>query len=125
QHWHAAHTSTLYLPTQLSPDLNLGGNYAVSTHTHSGTITAAALDIYAVGDSKTYDATTSSNGVPTLGAGQLQGSDTVDGLTQRYQSKNVMGAGNSTLEVLAYSIHDGNLGGNYAVTTHTHRDRKS
>ena len=48
--------------------------------------------------------TTSSNGVPTLGAGQLQGSDTVDGLTQRYQSKNVMGAGNSTLEVLAYVI---------------------
>src|SRR5207249_4335719 len=96
--------STLEVLAYVIHDGNSGGNYAVSAHTHSGTITAAALDIYAVGDSKSYDASTSSNGVPTLGAGQLQGSDTVDGLTQRYQSKNVMGAGNSTLELLAYVI---------------------
>src|SRR5438874_10510524 len=99
-------------------DGNGGGNYTVTTHTHSGTITPAALDISAVGDTKVYDATMSSNGVPTVSG--LQGSDTVTGRTQAYDSKNVMGTDGSTLAVTGYTVNDDNSGGNYTVTTHTH-----
>src|SRR5207249_7173114 len=82
--------STLEVLAYVIHDGNLGGNYAVTTHTHSGTITAAALDIYAVGDSKTYDATTSSNGVPTLGAVERAHVCTPDTLRQRIQSTTVI-----------------------------------
>ncbi len=112
--------STLEVSAYVIHDGNSGGNYSVTTHTHSGTITAAPLDLSAVGDTKQYDGGVGSAGTPTVGAGQLQGTDTVDGLVQRFQSKNVLGPGNSTLEVSAYVIHDGNSGGNYSVTTHTH-----
>ncbi len=68
-------------------------------------------------DTKVYDGTTSSTGTPTVSG--LQGSDTVTGKAQRFQSKNVLGTGNSTLEVSAYTVNDGNSGGNYNVTPHT------
>ncbi|HEY6891225.1 MAG TPA: YDG domain-containing protein, partial [Solirubrobacter sp.] len=96
------------------------GNYTVSQPSGlTANITKAPLDIYAASDSKTYDGGTSSNKTPTLGANQLQGTDSVDGLTQAFASKNVLGAGNSELDVTGYSIHDGNSGGNYDVHTHT------
>jgi hypothetical protein len=97
-------------------DGNNGGNYNVTTHTATGTITKASLDIYAVTDSKIYDGTTASSGIPTVTG--LQGSDTVANKTQAFQSKNVLGAGNSTLVVSTYTVNDGNSGGNYNVTTH-------
>jgi hypothetical protein len=97
------------------------GNYQLTSPSAATTanIDRARLDIYAASDSKTYDGGTSSSGTPTLSAGQVQTGDSVDGLTQAFQSKNVMGAGNSTLVVTGYSIHDGNSGGNYDVHTHT------
>src|SRR6476469_2888638 len=45
--------------------------------------------------------------------------DTVTGLTQAFQSKNVLGLNGSTLVVTAYTVNDGNGGANYTVTTHT------
>jgi hypothetical protein len=101
-------------------DGNSGANYNVTTHTNAGTINPATLDIYAAADSRTYNGTTNSNGVPTLGTGQLKGGDTVDGLTQGFTSKNALGAGLSTLHVTGYVVHDGNSGGNYNVTLHDH-----
>ncbi|MBK9520964.1 MAG: hypothetical protein IPO13_04980 [Rhodocyclaceae bacterium] len=99
-------------------DGNSGNNYTVTTNTAAGTITAAALALNAVTDSKVYDATTGSSG--TVAKVGLQGSDSVTSLTQSYQSKNVLGSNLSTLEVAAgYTVNDGNSGNNYTVTTNT------
>src|SRR5919108_666554 len=109
-----AGSRTLSVTAYTIHDGNSGGNYNVTLHTASGTISPAALDISATSDSKTYDATTSSAATPTTSG--LKGSDTVDGFTQVFDSKN---AGSRTLSVTAYTIHDGNSGGNYNVTLHT------
>jgi hypothetical protein len=45
----------------------------------------------------------------------LQGSDSVTGLTETYDTKNV-GTG-KTLSVSAYTVNDGNTGANYTVST--------
>jgi YDG domain len=55
--------------------------------------------------------------VPTVSG--LKGTDTVTGREQKFQSKNVLGSGNSVLEVTAYTVNDGNGGGNYDVALHT------
>src|SRR5207245_1828284 len=47
----------------------------------------------------------------------LQGSDTVTGLAETYDTKNA-GTG-KTLSVSAYTVNDGNSGGNYIVTPRT------
>src|SRR5207249_2676633 len=93
-------------------------NYTFNT-TASTTadITARALDISATSDSKTYDGTTSSSAAPTTSG--LQTGDTVSGLTQAFQSKNVLGTNGSTLQVTGYTVKDGNAGHNYTVTTLT------
>ena len=82
-------------------DGNSGNNYTVIPHAANGTITAAPLNIWAVTDSRQYNGTTSSSGTPTLGAGDLQTGDSVTGRAQQFQSKNVLGAGGSTLVVSA------------------------
>jgi hypothetical protein len=113
-----AGNSTLEVTAYTVNDDNLGGNYSVSTHTASGTISRADLHISAVSDSKVYDGTTSSNKTPTVSG--LQGStDSVSGLTQAFASKNVLGAGNSVLQVgIGFTVNDGNLGNNYSATLH-------
>src|SRR5439155_10250711 len=98
-------------------DTNSGGNYTVTTHTASGTISKAGLDVYATTDSKTYDGTTSSTVTPTTAG--VQTGDSVTGLSQAFASKNVLGTNGSTLQVTAYTVNDANSGGNYTVTTHT------
>src|SRR6185503_12218593 len=98
-------------------DGNSGGNYTVTLHTATGTITKVALSISATSDTKSYDGTTSSSATPITSG--LQPGDTVTGLTQAFQSKNVLGTNGSTLEVTAYTVNDGNSGGNYQVTLHT------
>src|SRR2546422_2495414 len=89
--------STLVVTAYTVSDGNSGGNYTVATHTAAGTITPHGLDIYAVTDTKVYDGTTSSTGVPTVNG--LQNTDTVTGKTQAFQSKNVLGTGASTLVI--------------------------
>jgi hypothetical protein len=114
-----AGVSTLHVTAYVVHDGNGGGNYHVITATASGTITAAPLHISAVTGSRPYDSTTASNGTPTVKDGDLQGSDSVDGLTQAFQSKNALGANSSTLQVTGYAVHDGNGGRNYDVHTAT------
>ena len=95
-------------------DGNGGANYTVSTRTAVGTISRAALTLAAVTASKTYDASTTASGTPTVSG--LIGSDTVTGLSQVYDSRN---AGSRTLTVSGYAVNDGNSGGNYVVSTNT------
>ena len=96
-------------------DGNGGNNYLVSTNTAAGNITQATLNLNAVTDSRTYNALTNSSG--TVTSTGLQGSDTVTGLTQAFDSKN---AGTRTLSVnTGYTVNDGNGGNNYLVTTNT------
>jgi len=110
---------TLTASGLLMNDGNGGANYATSYVTNtSGVITAASLALNAVSDSKVYDATTASSGVPiALG---LQAGDSVSSLSQSYQSKNVLGANGSLLLVNGgYVVNDGNGGLNYSVTTNS------
>jgi filamentous hemagglutinin family protein len=95
------------------------GNYSVNTTAATtADISRASLNLNAVTDTKTYDATTTSTGtVATVG---LQGADNVTGLVQSFASKNVLGANGSTLNVNAgFAINDGNGGNNYNVTTNS------
>jgi trimeric autotransporter adhesin len=80
-----------------------------------GNITQATLNLNAVSDSRVYNAFTTSTGVVTSSG--LQGSDTVTGLSQAFDSKN---AGSRTLSVnTGYTVNDGNGGNNYIVATNT------
>src|SRR5947209_17006836 len=78
-----------------------------------GTITAKALTITAQTNSKTYDSTMAAAAVPVVVG--LVGSDTVTGKAETYDTANA-GVG-KTLSVSAYTVNDGNSGGNYTVTT--------
>src|SRR5207253_2694842 len=105
---------TLSVSAYTVNDGNSGGNYTVTTvDDTTGVITAKALTITAQTNSKTYDSTTSAAAVPVVTG--LAGSDTVTGKAETYDTKNV-GTG-KTLAVSAYTINDGNSGGNYTVTT--------
>ncbi len=96
-------------------DGNSGGNYTVTTASSTaGVINKAALTITALTNTKTYDATTSAAATPTVSG--LQGSDTVSGLSETYDSKNV-GNGKTLTVAAGYTVSDGNSGGNYTVTT--------
>jgi filamentous hemagglutinin family protein len=90
--------------------------YTPGTYLARGDITVRPLTIAAVTDTKQYDGTTSSVGVPT--AAGLQVGDTLNGaLTQTFTSKNVMGTNGSTLVATGpYTVTDGNGGANYTVT---------
>ena len=90
------------------------GNYNDATGSIGDVIGKAVLTITATTDSRTYDGTTASSATPTFSG--LQPGDSVTGLDQEFLSKNVLGAGNSTLRVTAYAVIDGNAGGNYSVS---------
>ena len=99
-------------------DSNGGNNYTVTLNSATGTITARALALNAVTDTKVYDGGTSSTGVVTAGA--LAGGDTVGSLSQSFASKNVLGPNGSTLNVNSgYVVNDGNGGHNYTVTVNS------
>ena len=68
-------------------DGNGGNNYTVSTATSTaGVISKATLTITAAANTKTYDGSTSASATPTTSG--LQGSDTVTGLAETYDTKN-------------------------------------
>jgi hypothetical protein len=97
-------------------DGNNGANYTVSTvSSSSGVINAASLTVTAAANTKSYDGSTSAAATPTVTG--LQGSDSVTGLAETYDTRNV-GSG-KTLTVSAYSVNDGNSGNNYSVSTVT------
>ncbi len=92
---------------------NDADNYNVTVTDADLSIAKANLTLTAGTDSKTYDATTTSSQTVTVSG--LQGSDTVTGLSQSFDSKS---AGNRRLGVNAgYTVNDGNSGGNYTVST--------
>src|SRR5256712_806523 len=105
---------TLAVSAYTVNDGNSGGNYTVTTvDDTTGVISAKALTITAQTNSKTYDSTTSAAAVPVVVG--LVGADTVTGKAETYDTQNV-GVG-KTLAVSAYTVNDGNSGGNYTVTT--------
>ena len=114
---HGTNGSTLVINGYVINDGNSGNDYTVTTATASGTITPAALTVTATSNTKVYDATTSAAATPT--ASGLLGTDTVTGLSEAYQSKNVLGTNGSTLVVTGYTVNDGNSGNDYTVTTVT------
>ncbi len=91
------------------------GNYTISQPTGlTANITQASITITAEPNIKIYDGDITASTTPTVSG--LQGStDTVTGLAETYDTKNV-GTG-KTLSVSAYTVNDGNTGGNYAVST--------
>ena len=118
-----AGNSTLNVTGYTVNDGNGGADYTVSLQSASGTITPAPLTISAATDSKTYDGTSDSTATPTVGT--LYGSDTVRGLTQAFASKDVLGAGNSTLNVTGYTVNDGNGGADYTVSLQSAQARST
>jgi hypothetical protein len=115
--------STLYVTSLAVNDGNEGANYSVTTVNAAGTITPRPLEIDAVTDSRVYDATTNSSRTPIVAEGDtgsgLVDDDSVSGLSQAFQSKNVLGTNGSTLYVSGYTVNDGNNGANYMVATVT------
>lgn len=93
--------------------------YTAGTYLARGDITARPLTVNAVTETRVYNGTTSSVGVPTVV--DLQPGDTLTGtLTQAFASKNVLGTGASTLVANGpYAVADGNGGNNYTVTVNT------
>jgi hypothetical protein len=108
-----AGTNKSLSPAGTVVDGNGGYNYAVTyLPTATGTITAKALTVTAVTDSKTYDGTASSIGIPTLTAGALVEGDNVT-WSQTFDNKN---AGTGKTLTPAGIVSDGNSGNNYSVT---------
>ena len=91
------------------------GQYTLTQPTTPANITPAPLTIGAVSDSIKYNGTTTSSLTPTTSI--LYGTDKVMGLSQSFNSQDVLGAGLSTISVNpGYIVNDGNNGNNYKVT---------
>ncbi|MDP2229777.1 filamentous hemagglutinin N-terminal domain-containing protein [Methylotenera sp.] len=97
-------------------DGNGGNNYNISFGNNTtSTINQANLSLSAVTDSRTYNALTSSGGLVNIAG--LQGTDTITGLSQSFDSKN---AGARTLTVdTGFTVNDGNSGLNYNTVLNT------
>jgi hypothetical protein len=99
----------------LANGTGVASNYTMTGGTHTGTINQANLSLSAVTDSRTYNALTSSGGLVNIAG--LQGTDTITGLSQSFDSKN---AGARTLTVDAgFTVNDGNSGLNYNTVLNT------
>ena len=118
-----AGTTHVMTPAGTVSDGNGGNNYAVTFATiATGVISKAALTIAAVTNTKTYDGNISAAAVPTVsglqtGVSGVQTADSVTGLAETYNTANA-GTG-KTLSVSAYTVNDGNGGGNYTVSLNT------
>ena len=89
-------------------------NYTLSSTTTStmANITARPITVTAATDSKVYDGTASSVGVPTITSGSLAPGDSAT-WTQTFDTKNV-GTGKTLTP--SGSVSDGNGGANYSIT---------
>ena len=110
--------STLAVTGSTINDGNSGNDYIVTLNTIPGTITPAALTISATTNTKVYNGTKVASAVPTFSG--LKVTDTVTGLTENYQSKDVLGANKSLLTIgTGYTVNDGNGGKDYTVVAKT------
>jgi hypothetical protein len=91
------------------------GNYVLGNTTASTTadVTARAIEVTGVSDSKTYDGTSASSKFPSITVGSLVGGDSAT-YSQIFDSKN---AGPRSL-IPSIVITDGNNGHNYSVIFH-------
>ncbi|HYG73552.1 MAG TPA: YDG domain-containing protein, partial [Planctomycetota bacterium] len=105
-------TGKTIVPSGSVNDGNGGNNYAVTfANDTTGVISALAITVTAVTDSKTYDGTTSSAGEPTISPALAAGDS--ENFSQAFANKNV-GTGKTIIP--SGSVNDGNGGSNYAVT---------
>ena len=91
---------------------NAGGNYTVNYVPGTLTVKPRPITVTAVADSKTYDGTLSSAGVPQITSGTLVSGDSAS-WSQSFASKDI-GAGKTLIPT--GSVSDGNGGANYAVS---------
>jgi len=106
-------TGLALTPSGTVNDGNGGNNYTYTFDPVStGVITAEALTITAVANTKTYNGTTSAAAVPTITSGSLQGSDTAD-FIETYGTRNV---GTGLTLTPSGTVNDGNGGNNYTYT---------
>ena len=107
-----AGTGLTLVPTGTVNDGNGGNNYIVTfANSSNGAIIKATLTITAVSNTKPFDGTVSAAAAPMYSG--VQTGDSVSGLAETYNTPN-SGTG-KTLSVSAYTISDGNSGGNYTV----------
>ncbi len=101
------------IPSGLVADGNNGNNYLYTyVNFTAGTINARPITVRAASNTKTYDGTISSNGIPTITSGTLVvGENPV--WTQTFDNKNV---GTGKVLTPAGAVNDGNFGHNYNVT---------
>ncbi len=100
-------------PSGTVNDGNGGNNYTYTFVPEStGVITAQALTITAVANTKVYDGTTSAAAVPTITSGSLATGDTAD-FTETYSTRNV---GTGLTLTPSGTVNDGNGGNNYTYT---------
>ncbi len=109
---HAGIGNKVLIPAGLVSDGNGGNNYSYTyAPFNTGTINKKAITVTAETDSKVYDGTTSSSGIPLV-TPPLLGSDT-PAFTQTFDTKNV---GTGKTLTAAGVANDGNGGNNYAYT---------
>ena len=89
------------------------GNYSLTQPTRSANVTARAITITAVTDTREYDGSVTSVGVPTLTSGTIAPGDSAPAWTQSFNSKH---AGAGKVLTPAGLVTDGNSGSNYAYT---------
>jgi VCBS repeat-containing protein len=106
-------TGKTLTPTGTVTDGNSGNNYSVTFVTNTtGVITTRAITVTAVTDTKPFDGTTTSSGVPTITVGSLLGGDSAT-WTQTFDTSAV-GTGKTLTP--SGTVSDGNSGNNYTVT---------
>ncbi|MFM8304982.1 MAG: hypothetical protein ACKOA9_11920, partial [Actinomycetota bacterium] len=102
--------------------VNRTANYTITYDTAAGTINKRAITVAAATDTKTYDGTTTSSGVPTLSSGTLVTNHNLSGCTQTFDSPAASAsAGDKTLTASGCSVLDsGNSNAdvslNYTIT---------
>ena len=110
-----AGASKTLTPTGTVNDGNGGNNYLITfAPAATGLITPRAITITAAADTKGYDGSTASAGVPTITSGTLApvGGD-VTVLSQSFDNRN---AGTNKVLTPAGQVNDGNGGNNYRIT---------
>jgi len=110
-------TAKTLTPSGTVDDGNGGLNYSYTFYPiTTGTITARAITVTAVTDSKEYDGTANSTGVPSLAVGSTLGAGDTATWTQTFDTKNV---GTNKILTPAGKVSDGNGGLNYSYTYNT------
>ncbi len=96
-------------------DGNSGNNYSVSyVPNATGVITAKAINVTAVSDSKIYDDNTSSDGIPTIETAAIQTGDFVSTQPHQVYDTKFVGTG-KTMTASGLVLNDGNNGNNYSI----------